>query len=83
MDFLLKEDQYEKSEELNADFYNMVLTENGDKAYASTLNALVDLYYKSLRNVESDELRLLFEKAWDENPYLTLRCIAHIRDIRG
>ncbi len=62
---------------------NQTCTENGDKAYLSTMNSLVDLYYKSIRDVDSEELKLLFESAWESNPYFTLRCIAHIRDIRG
>ncbi len=67
------------------DLTNVTLTENGDRAYSSSLNALVDLYYKSLRNMRGgdEELRALFEASWSENPYLTMRLIAHIRDIRG
>ncbi len=62
---------------------NITTTENGDKAYLSTLNPLVDLYYESLRNVNLDKLKLLFNEAWKVNPYYTMRLIAHIRDIRN
>ncbi len=64
------------------DLTNVTLTENGDRAYSSTMNALVDLYYKSIRDVNENEVRDLFEHCWNDNAYLTMRLIAHIRDIR-
>ncbi len=65
------------------DLTNVTLTENGDKAYKSSMNSLVDLYYKSLRNINEDELRTLFKASYEENAYLTRRMIAYIRDARG
>jgi hypothetical protein len=64
------------------DLTNVTLTENGDRAYSSTMNVLVDLYYKSIRDVDENDVRELFERCWNENTYLTMRLIAHIRDIR-
>ncbi len=84
-----KHSQYKESETYKMiekaiiDLTNVTITENGDKAYKSSMNALVDLYYKSLRNVDEDELRTLFKAAYAENAYLTRRMIAYIRDIRG
>ncbi len=74
---------YKMIEKAIIDLTNVTITENGDKAYKSSMNALVDLYYKSLRNVDEDELRTLFKAAYAENAYLTRRMIAYIRDIRG
>ena len=74
---------YKMIEKAIIDLTNVTITENGDKAYKSSMNALVDLYYKSLRNVDEDELRMLFKTAYEENAYLTRRMIAYIRDIRG
>lgn len=74
---------YKMIEKAIIDLTNVTITENGDKAYKSSMNALVDLYYKSLRNVDEDQLRLLFNASYEENAYLTRRMIAYIRDIRG
>ncbi len=74
---------YKMIEKAIIDLTNVTITENGDKAYKSSMNALVDLYYKSLRNVNENELRTLFKSAYVENAYLTRRMIAYIRDIRG
>ncbi len=74
---------YKMIEKAIIDLTNVTITENGDKAYKSSMNALVDLYYKSLRNVDENELRTLFQAAYAENAYLTRRMIAYIRDIRG
>jgi hypothetical protein len=74
---------YKMIEKAIIDLTNVTITENGDKAYKSSMNALVDLYYKSLRNVDENELRTLFQAAYKENAYLTRRMIAYIRDIRG
>ncbi len=74
---------YKMIEKAIIDLTNVTITENGDKAYKSSMNALVDLYYKSLRNVDETELRTLFNASYEENAYLTRRMIAYIRDIRG
>lgn len=76
-------DTYKMLEKAIINLTNVTITENGDKAYKSSMNALVDLYYKSLRNVNEDEIRNLFKAAYEENAYLTRRMIAYIRDIRG
>ncbi len=79
----VESETYKMIEKAIIDLTNVTITENGDKAYKSSMNALVDLYYKSLRNVDEDELRTLFKAAYAENAYLTRRMIAYIRDIRG
>ncbi len=79
----VESETYKMIEKAIIDLTNVTITENGDKAYKSSMNALVDLYYKSLRNVDENELRTLFQAAYAENAYLTRRMIAYIRDIRG
>lgn len=62
---------------------NMTVTEKGAPTYISSLDALVDLFYKGQRGV-NDQLALeLFEKAYVESPLLTAKMIAYIRDVRG
>lgn len=62
---------------------NMTITKNGDNAYHSTQNAVLDLFSKagSLRQVDEETLLNLFKKAYIENPELTLKCLFYIRDI--
>ena len=62
---------------------NMTLTENGAGAFKDTCNHFVDLFYESVRGVEEERIRTLFRACWEENPYLTLRICAFIRDCRG
>lgn len=64
-----------------ADVENKMLTENGDVAYRSTTNALVDLF-QELEEVVS-ELRLveLLNHAWSCDPEATLKIIFNARSI--
>lgn len=63
---------------------NETTTTNGMKAYKSTLNDLVDLFYKgpSLRNNVKDVHDLVIN-ACHQNPEAALRILFYIRDIRG
>lgn len=64
---------------------NVTKTTNGAKAYTSTRNSVLDLFYKGAtsRTTSNSDLKHLFEKAYAEDKELTLKCIFHIRDIRG
>lgn len=62
---------------------NMTITEKGAPTYISSLDALVDLFYKAKRDLHEPLLLELFEKAYAESPLLTAKMIAYIRDIRG
>lgn len=66
------------------DTVNLTTTENGDTAYKSTQNAVLDLFSKagSMRQADKQELVNLFKRAYIENPELALRCLFYIRDIR-
>ena len=62
---------------------NMTVTEKGAPTYISSLDALVDLFYKGQRGVNEQLALELFEKAYVESPLLTAKMIAYIRDVRG
>jgi len=65
---------------------NLTLTENGDKAYKSSLNGLMDLMFKAGvmkdRTCIEDMIKL-FNQAWYENPLYAIRLLFYIRDCRG
>lgn len=65
---------------------NLTLTENGDKAYKSSLNGLMDLMFKAGvmkdRTCVKDMIKL-FNQAWYENPLYAIRLLFYIRDCRG
>jgi hypothetical protein len=62
---------------------NMTVTEKGALTYISSLDALVDLFYKGQRGVHESIALELFKKAYVESPLLTAKMIAYIRDVRG
>ena len=64
---------------------NYAITENGGKAYKSTLSALYDLFAfgGAYRNRSEEDCILLFKNAFEENPQLALKCLFYLRDIRG
>lgn len=64
---------------------NITNTENGDKAYKSSLNGLSDLLFKAgvMRSSSYDEVIKIFIPALSENPLYAIRLLFYIRDIRG
>ncbi|KAF4332082.1 hypothetical protein FBEOM_14125 [Fusarium beomiforme] len=60
---------------------NMMLTENGDLAYRSSQDALVDLFQELEEVVSGPRLNDLLSSAWQENPLATLRIIFNARSI--
>ncbi len=62
---------------------NMTVTENGAPTHISSMDALVDLFYKGQRGLHETIAKDLFEKAYKESPLLTSKMIAYIRDVRG
>lgn len=64
---------------------NVTYTENGDKAYKSTLNPLLDFLFKSgtMRNEEAATIANAFIAAFKENPVYATRLAFYTRDIRG
>ncbi len=63
---------------------NTTVTENGAKAYASTLNSCVDLFGKiaACRN-DVNQAQKLFARAFKKDPETATRILFWARDIRG
>lgn len=61
---------------------NVAYTENGQKLYASTLDANLDFFSKS-GNVVYNSVLTDFKNAYAENKDLAIRNLLHMRDIRG
>lgn len=59
------------------------LTENGAVSRATTSEAVLDLFFKTVRGASLPQVDRLVEAAWEENPLLTLRCIFYVRDREG
>lgn len=62
---------------------NKTTTWNGALSYKSTLNALVDLFYKGMRNADWNAMTDLLEKGYEEDRLLSAKIVAYIRDVRG
>ncbi|KAK4221980.1 hypothetical protein QBC38DRAFT_490934 [Podospora fimiseda] len=60
---------------------NHMETENGDPAFKSTKNPLVDLFYELEQAVSSTRLNDLLIAAWAENPLATLKIVFNARSI--
>lgn len=65
--------------------YNRKFSENGDLAYKSTRNSLLDLFGLggAYRSRSDEDCIFLFKKAFDEDEVLALRCLFYLRDCRG
>lgn len=64
---------------------NLTYTENGDKAYKTMLNPLLDFLFKSGTMREAEEIDIVksFLLAFQENPVYATRLAFYTRDIRG
>ena len=64
---------------------NNTLTENGAVAHKSTLDAVYDMFAfgGAYRRKTDDDCKLLFKKAYQEDPTLALKCLFYLRDILG
>ena len=60
---------------------NKMLTENGDVAFQSTKNSLVDLFFELEDVISGPRLQNLLERAWSEDPLATLKIIFNARSI--
>lgn len=60
---------------------NKMLTENGDLAFRSSGNGLVDLFFELEDVVSGARLKEVLANAWAENPDATLRIIWNARSI--
>jgi len=69
---------------LNGD-NNISVTENGATGYASTGKELTDLNFavSSMRNMDENEIKKRFSKAYFENPRLAIKWLFFATDARG
>ncbi|KAI5463671.1 hypothetical protein BGZ63DRAFT_353226 [Mariannaea sp. PMI_226] len=63
------------------DLEGMMLTDNGDLAFRSSDNALVDLFQELETSVTGPRLSQLLQTAWAEDPLVTLKIIFNARSI--
>ena len=64
---------------------NYTLTENGGITHKTTQSALLDMFAMgaAMRERSDEDVILMFQKAYDENPELAMKMLFYIRDIRG
>ena len=63
---------------------NLTKTTNGDIAYKSTLDHVLDLFSNaaSMRHEDETTIQNFFDRAYIQNKELALKCLFYIRDIR-
>lgn len=64
---------------------NFTYTENGAVTHRTTQSDLLDMFALggSYRNRTDDDVKVLFRKAFAENPIYALKCLFYLRDVRG
>lgn len=64
---------------------NFKTTENGALAHKSTNSAVYDMFAlgAAYRSRSENDVRLMFEKAYNEDPVLAVKCLFYIGDCRG
>lgn len=67
------------------DATNFAYTENGAVTHRTTKSDLLDMFALggAYRNRSDDDVKLLFRKAFAENPTYALKCLFYLRDVRG
>jgi hypothetical protein len=67
------------------DATNFTLTENGAVTHKTTRSDLLDMFAMggAMRNRPSEDVILMFRKAFAENPVYALKCLFYLRDARG
>lgn len=64
---------------------NFTYTENGAVTHHTTQSDLLDMFALggAYRNRTEDDVKMLFRKAFAENPVYALKCLFYLRDVRG
>lgn len=62
---------------------NVTFTENGALSNKSSLNDLVDLFYKAMRDLDERDLKRMMRLSYQQSPLLTAKMVAYVRDVRG
>ena len=64
---------------------NYTLTENGGITHKTTNSDLLDMFAMgaAMRNRSDEDVILMFQKAFAENPTLAMKMLFYIRDVRG
>lgn len=62
---------------------NILLTENGDKAFSTSGNCNLDFFVRITRGAPLKDLLETFRKAWVEKKEIAIQNFFNIRDIRG
>ena len=57
--------------------------ENGGLAYTTTGSECLNLFTQPVRDTHVETLEVMLDKAWMEDPRLTVALIMHLRDCRG
>lgn len=70
-------------EELNDEFSNFTVTENGEFAFRSIGEKTLDFFGNINRDATTTKVVNSFMSSWNEDPELTLKVLFNFRDIRG
>ena len=67
------------------DVSNFTRTENGAVTHKTTKSDLLDMFAMgaAYRTRSNEDVILMFQKAYKENPVYALKCLFYIRDVRG
>ena len=67
------------------DVSNFTRTENGAVTHKTTKSDLLDMFAMgaAYRTRSDEDVILMFQKAYKENPVYALKCLFYIRDVRG
>ena len=67
------------------DATNFAYTENGAVTHKTTKSDLLDMFALggAYRNRSDEDVILMFQKAYAENPVYALKCLFYLRDVRG
>jgi hypothetical protein len=64
---------------------NYTYTENGALTHVTTRSDLLDMFAMggAMRTRSNEDVILMFQKAYQENPVYALKCLFYLRDVRG